>query len=57
VSGALAKAQRRKIRRALGPLAEDALLDMQERSTDIDKFLLLQHSFWGRVRWLFTGRF
>lgn len=53
----LARIQRRKIRRALGPLAEDALMDVQAKQMEIDRFLLLQHSFWGRVRWFFTGRF
>lgn len=53
----LAKIQRRKIRRAIGPQAEDALFDMQSRSVEIERFLLLQHSFWKRFVWFWTGKF
>lgn len=57
MSAARTKAERRRIRRAVGPEAASALLDMDARALDIDRFLLLQHSFWARVRWIFTGRF
>lgn len=57
MSASTSREIRRKIRRAIGPQAEDALLDVQARSIEVDRFLLLQHSFWARVRWFFTGRF
>ena len=57
MSSGNAKHDRRKIRRAIGPQAANALLTMEERSIDIDRFLLLRHSFWRRVRWFLTGRF
>jgi hypothetical protein len=52
-----ASVERRKIRRALGPQAEGALLDVQATQLEMQQFLLLQHSFWKRVRWVLTGRF
>lgn len=50
---------RRKIRRAIGPKAADALLEMDERSLDIERFLLLAHARWPwrRLWWLLTGRY
>lgn len=57
MSSGTAKHDRRKIRRAIGPQAADALLTMEDRSIEIDRFLLLRHSFWRRVWWIVTGRF
>jgi hypothetical protein len=51
------KVERRKIRRALGSAAESALLEMDARALDIDRFLQLSHSFRRRLWWLLTGRF
>jgi hypothetical protein len=50
---------RRKIRRALGPKAADALLDMDARSIDVERFLLTwQHGgFFKRLWSVLTGRF
>jgi hypothetical protein len=51
--------ERRRIRRAIGPQAADALLDMDARSMDVERFLLLAHARWPwrRIWWLLTGRF
>jgi hypothetical protein len=48
---------RRKIRRALGPQAANALLEMDTRALDIERFLLLSHSIRRRLWWILTGRF
>ncbi len=50
MNGAQARLSRRQIRRAVGSAAADPLIEMQQ-------FLLLQYSFWGRLRWLLTGKF
>jgi hypothetical protein len=50
---------RRTIRRALGPKAADALLDMDARSIDAERFLLTwQHGGFLRRLWsVLTGKF
>lgn len=52
-----ASVERRKIRRAIGPQAEGMLLDVQLQQTEMERFLLLRHSFVKRVWWVLTGRF
>lgn len=49
--------QQRAIRRALGPAAETALLDVESRTQEIDRFLLIQYSFWARLKFFITGKF
>ena len=51
------KYSRRKIRRAIGVQAAEALLDSHVQTLQIRRFLMLRHSFWKRVWWIVTGRF
>lgn len=51
--------EQRAIRRAIGPAATTALLDVESRTQEIDRFLLTwQHGgFFKRLLSLFTGKF
>lgn len=52
------KAEQRRIRRAIGPAAADAILEVESRAQDTDAFLLMwRHGgFWKRLWSLITGR-
>lgn len=49
------KVTRRKIRRAIGPQAVDAMTDLEMRVLELER-VTLQKSFIRRVWWLLTGR-
>ena len=54
MNGAVSKANRRDIRKALGPEAFDVL---QEHTIRIRAHAqILRRGFWGRLKWLFLGR-
>lgn len=57
MSGSTSKSERRRLRRAIGAAAADALLDQKDAHTEIKQFLLLSFSLRRRIWWFLTGRF